>query len=115
MPRCPCTSPLPCRPSSHALPPCAAAAYTCDATTCTPPSCLCGSTKTPGGLAPAKTPQFVLITVGGRLHRHACAVPHPECLMLPAKGGLAGQQPTRRLFCADDHGRNRRTVLRPGF
>lgn len=39
-----------------------AAAYTCDATTCTPPSCLCGSTKTPGGLAPADTPQFVLIT-----------------------------------------------------
>ncbi|PSC74206.1 left border a [Micractinium conductrix] len=40
----------------------AAAAYSCDPATCKAPACMCPSTKTPGGLAPADTPQFVLIT-----------------------------------------------------
>jgi len=36
--------------------------YACNATNCAAPSCLCASNSAPGGLAPADTPQFILIT-----------------------------------------------------
>ncbi|KAH7622737.1 hypothetical protein Ndes2526B_g03576 [Nannochloris sp. 'desiccata'] len=36
--------------------------YNCNSTNCAPPACMCASNSPPGGLAPADTPQFILLT-----------------------------------------------------
>ena len=76
--RCSCSCSQPSNatrpPWSHPLPPpLLRAAYTCDPATCTG-ACHCPSTAAPGGLSPADTPQFVLLTVRG-----ACARVHVRC------------------------------------
>lgn len=80
----------------------AAAAYSCDAATCTPPACMCPSTQTPGGLSLADTPQFVLITVrqgsnGGRtrrvnrvLFKSWAATERSRCMHLPLPSRQTG-------------------------
>ncbi|OZJ01696.1 hypothetical protein BZG36_05489, partial [Bifiguratus adelaidae] len=49
-------------PASHAQAGQASAAYSCDATACKPPACLCASQTPPGGIAPKDAPQFVTVT-----------------------------------------------------
>ena len=50
------------------LPSMAIAQYQCDATVCVLPNCHCASTDPPGGLLPAETPQFILVTFDDAIH-----------------------------------------------
>ncbi|MEO1630499.1 MAG: polysaccharide deacetylase family protein [Bacteroidota bacterium] len=57
------------------------AQYECPAT-CMLPACHCASTAPPGGLAPAETPQFVLLTFDD------CVLPSTEARLRPIVDGL---------------------------
>ncbi|KAG8931174.1 hypothetical protein FRC02_003115 [Tulasnella sp. 418] len=47
--------------------------YSCDASKCQLPNCLCASTSPPGGLSPADTPMFVLFTADDAIQPYTLA------------------------------------------